>query len=77
MFVGDALTLAGIGVALGLGAAIGLTRLMKSLLFGISAIDVPTFAAVVLVLVGAAVLAAYLPARRAAAMDPLEALRDE
>jgi len=75
MFVVSGLTLAGIGVAIGLGAAVGLMRLMKSLLFGISPLDPLTYAAVPLVLMAAAVLASYLPARRAAAVDPVEALR--
>jgi putative ABC transport system permease protein len=77
MFVFSGLALAGIGVAIGLGAAVGLMRLMKSLLFGISPLDPQTFATVPVVLVAAAVLASYLPARRAAAVDPVEALRAE
>ena len=77
MFVRHALKLAGIGVALGLAASAGLTRLMKSLLFGISPLDPLTYAVVPLVLVSAALLASYLPARRAAAVDPVESLRAE
>ncbi len=76
MFVISGLALAGIGVAIGL-AAVGLTRLVKSLLFGISPLDPLTYAVVPLVLVAAAVLASYLPARRAASVDPVEALRAE
>jgi predicted permease len=75
MFVQSALLLTGIGVALGLVAAAGLTQLMKSLLFGISPIDPLTYGAVVAVLGGVAVVASYLPARRAAAVNPMEALR--
>jgi ABC-type lipoprotein release transport system permease subunit len=60
-----------------LAAAAGLTRLMKSVLFGISPIDPLTYTAVPLVLVAAAVLASYLPARQAAAVDPAETLRAE
>jgi predicted permease len=75
MFVRHGLVLAGIGVAIGLVAATGLMRLMKSLLFGISPLDPVIYAAVPIVLVLAAVLASYLPARRAAVVDPVEALR--
>jgi ABC-type antimicrobial peptide transport system permease subunit len=71
------LALAGIGVAIGLGTAAGVSRLMNSLLFGISPLDPLTYAAVPVVLVAAAVLASYMPARRAAAVDPVEALRAE
>src|SRR5262249_24444893 len=77
LFVLKGLALAGIGVAIGLGAAAGLTRLMKSLLFGISAVDPITYTSVALILAAAAVLASYLPARRAASVDPAEALRAE
>jgi len=77
MFVRSGLVLAGIGVGIGLAAAGGLMRLMTSLLFGISPLDPITFAAVPVVLVAAAVLASYVPARRAAAVDPVEALRAE
>jgi predicted permease len=77
MFAGQGLALAGIGAVIGLVAAIGLTRLMESLLFGISPLDPVTYSLVPLVLVAAAMLASYLPARRAAAVDPVEALRAE
>jgi predicted permease len=77
MFVRNGLTLAGIGVMIGLGAAAALTRLMKSLLFGISPLDPLTYVATPCVLVAAATLASYLPARRAARVDPMEALRME
>lgn len=77
MFVRHALTLTCIGVAIGLVAAAGLMRLMKSLLFGISPLDPLTYIAVPIVLVAAAALASYLRARRAAAVDPVEALRAE
>ncbi len=77
MFVRSALLLTGVGVALGVVAAAGLTQLMKSLLFGISPIDPLTYTAVVAVLGGVAVVASYLPARRAAAVNPVEALRAE
>lgn len=77
MFVRSALVLAGIGSALGIVTAIGLTRLMKSVLFGISPLDPLTYMAVPVALALAAVLASYVPARRAAAVDPVEALRAE
>lgn len=71
------LVLAGIGTALGLMAAAGLTRLMSSLLFGVTALDPTTYAAASTLLIAAAGLACYLPARRAAAVDPVQALRAE
>jgi predicted permease len=77
LFVGYGLALAGIGTVIGLAAAAGLTQLMKSVLFGISPVDPLTYTAVPLVLVAATVLASYLPARRAAAVDPVETLRAE
>jgi putative ABC transport system permease protein len=77
MFVRQGLFLAGVGAALGLVAAAGLTRLMSSLLFGVSALDPVTYAAVSALLILAAVLASYLPARRAIAVDPVLALRAE
>jgi ABC-type antimicrobial peptide transport system permease subunit len=77
MFVRSALVLTGIGVVIGLGAAAALMRLMKTLLFGISPLDPLTFLAVPLILAIAAALASYLPARRAARIDPVEALRAE
>ena len=75
MFVRHGLVLAGIGVVIGLGAAAGLTRLMSTLLYGITPLDPVTYVAVPLVLVTATVLASYLPARRAASVDPVEALK--
>jgi len=77
MFVRHGLLLAGIGALLGLAAAAGLTRLMSSLLFGVTALDPVTYAGVAALLIAAAALASYLPARRATAVDPVEALRAE
>ncbi len=77
MFVRHGLVLAGIGSALGLAAAAGLTHLMSSLLFGITALDPATYAVVSGVLIAVAALASYFPARRATAVDPVEALRAE
>jgi ABC-type antimicrobial peptide transport system permease subunit len=75
MFVRHGLMLAGIGAVVGLVAAVGLTRLMSSLLFGVTALDPVTYAAVSALLVTAAVLASYLPTRRAVTVDPVQALR--
>jgi predicted permease len=77
MFVGNGLVLAAAGIVIGLTAAAGLTRLMKVLLFGTSTLDPVIYLAMAAVLVAAAVLASYLPARRASRIDPTEALRLE
>ena len=77
MFVRHGLLLAGIGAVLGLAAAAGLTRLMSSLLFGVKALDPLTYAGVATILIAAAALASYFPARRATAVDPIDALRAE
>ena len=77
MVLGQGLWLAAAGVGLGLLGALGLTRILKSLLFEVAPTDPLTFAAVALVLVLAAVAACLLPARRAAGVDPLIALRVE
>jgi putative ABC transport system permease protein len=77
MVLGQAARLAVAGVALGLLAALALTRVMQSLLFDVSPRDPATFAAVASVLTLAALLASYLPARRAARLDPATVLREE
>jgi ABC-type antimicrobial peptide transport system permease subunit len=77
MFVKQALVLAAIGAAFGLAAAFAAMRLMTTLLFGVSATDPATYAAVVAALLAVAVIASYVPSRRAAAVDPAEALRLE
>jgi predicted permease len=77
MFVRQGLRLSLIGLAIGLVAALALTRLMSSLLFGVESTDVVTYAAAVVVILGAAALASYLPARRASAIDPVETLKAE
>ena len=75
--VGGSLKLVLIGVAAGLAAAAGLTRFLTSLLYEVRPMDPATFAAVFGVLLGVALLASYLPARRAAKVDPIAALRCE
>ena len=77
LFVGHGLKLAAIGIACGLAAAAVCTRLMSSLLFEVSPLDPLTFAGVPLMLVLAAALASYVPAVRAALVDPVEALRTD
>jgi putative ABC transport system permease protein len=75
MVVKQSAAIAGIGLAVGLAGAFGLTRLMRALLFGVSPMDPATLGLVLLTLFGVALLASYLPARRAASVDPLVALR--
>lgn len=77
MVVGRAMLLALVGVVIGLGASLGLTRLAASLLFGVSPTDPATFAAVAGILAIAALIASYIPARRAAKVDPMVALWNE
>jgi ABC-type lipoprotein release transport system permease subunit len=64
-------------MVIGLGAAMALTRLMASQLFGVSPLDPPTYVAVAAVLTIAAALASYLPARRASVVNPVEVLKAE
>jgi putative ABC transport system permease protein len=75
--VGQGLKLIMIGVGVGLAASAVLTRVMSSLLFGVSSTDPATFVVISLVLVSAGVLASYIPARRATKVDPMIALRYE
>ncbi len=77
LVLGRGLRLAAAGIVLGLIGAIPLTRILRSLLFGVAPTDPLTFAAVPVLLVSAALLACFLPARRAAKIDPMEALRYE
>ena len=71
------MTLVAAGLALGLGAALGLGRLVERLLYGVAAVEPAIFAVTVLVLATAALGACLLPAWRASRVDPLEALRHE
>jgi predicted permease len=71
------LMLAGIGVAIGAFAAFGVTRLLRTLLYGVPSTDIVAFGGAALVLVVAALAASWVPARRAASVDPVEALRSE
>ncbi len=77
LVVGHGLRLAVIGVAVGLAGALGVTRLMSSLLFQVRPFDLPTFLGVTFILVAVAMLASWIPARRAARVDPMEALRHD
>jgi len=76
-FVGEGLLLTCVGLAIGAGTAIPLTRLMSSLLFGIRPFDAVTYVVAMVFLLVAALLASYLPARRASSVDPIDALRSE
>ena len=75
-FVRNGIALAGLGLVCGLVAAVALSRLMSSLLFGISPLDPTTYVAVSVVLLTAATIASYVPARGATTADPVEALRE-
>jgi putative ABC transport system permease protein len=77
MILGQGLRTISIGVAIGIAGALALTRTVASLLFGVTATDPLTFASVTLLLVGIALLACYIPARRATKVDPMAALRYE
>jgi predicted permease len=77
MILGQGLRTIVIGVAIGIAGSLALTRTVESLLFGVTATDPLTFGSVTLLLVGAALLACYIPARRATTVDPMVALRCE
>jgi putative ABC transport system permease protein len=77
LVIGEGLNLAILGVVVGLAGAFAGTRLIAGLLYGISAIDAPTFAGVSILIVGVAGFGCYIPARRAMRIDPMVALRNE
>jgi putative ABC transport system permease protein len=77
MVLGEGAALAGVGLLFGLGGAYLVGRAMRSTLFGVGAIDLSAFVSVSVLLLLAALAACYLPARRAAAIEPMRALRIE
>ena len=77
MVLRQGFVLAAIGVAIGVALALGLTRLMSTLLYEVQPMDPATFVVVAIGLLAVALLACYIPARRAAGVEPMEALRVE
>jgi putative ABC transport system permease protein len=77
LVIGEGLKLSAVGIALGLLAAVGLTRIMQNLLVGVRPTDPPTYLAVVGVFLAIAAAACWIPARRAAGLAPTEALRGD
>jgi putative ABC transport system permease protein len=77
MVVGRGVLMVGLGIAMGTAAAFGLTRALSSLLFGVTAADPATFAVVAILLLLIGLIASYIPARRAAALDPMIAIQHE
>jgi ABC-type antimicrobial peptide transport system permease subunit len=77
MFVRYGLALTGVGIAVGLAAAAVTSRLLSSLLFGVKPLDPLTYGLTAMILLGAALGASYIPARRPVSVDPIETLRGE
>jgi putative ABC transport system permease protein len=77
IILGKGMLLAGVGIAAGFLAATAVTRFIRGLLFGVSPFDAPTFVAVAVLLAAIAAVSAWLPARAAARVDPVVALREE
>jgi putative ABC transport system permease protein len=77
LVVGQGMILAWMGIGIGILAALGLTRYLTSLLFNVKPVDFATYAAVAVTLTTVALLASYIPARRATRVDPMNALRNE
>jgi putative ABC transport system permease protein len=75
LIVGHGMQLGGIGIAIGLVGALGVTRFLRTMLFGVSPFDLASFVVVSALLAAIAIVASYVPARRAARVDPVEALR--
>jgi ABC-type antimicrobial peptide transport system permease subunit len=77
LVLGEGMMLASVGLVLGLGGAFLVGRLMQSLVYNVSSIDLTAFSAVAVLLMASALLACYVPAARATRVDPMRALRDE
>jgi len=77
MVLGEGVRVAMIGVIIGVPVGLAATRLIRAQLFGVGTVDLPSLTIAILMLVATAVVASYLPARRAAKVGPLEALRLE
>ena len=77
LVLGESVALAVVAALVGLGGAWGLTRYLKSMLYGVTALDGATFSAMPVVLIAIAAAAAFIPARRASRLDPMRALREE
>jgi ABC-type antimicrobial peptide transport system permease subunit len=77
MVVGQGARVVAVGIGIGLAAALGATRALSGLLFGVAAVDVATFLAMASLMLVVGALAAYVPARRASRVDPCECLRSD